>query len=178
MMGVADAKRARVPATPELRTRIDRQRRLWRGARALHQGISVCAATRCGRCPSARRRRIFTVNSPGALNESVGVLETHAGVRMRCAGSRSAPRPAALALAPLVDLRLATQNVAHGGIFVCAASYAHAAAASRPTCTAGGAIRWDANFDAPGMPDFEDKNYGIVARTTTYACSVSFSLQH
>lgn len=34
-----------------------------------------------------------------------------------------------------------------------------------------GAIRWDAYFEAPGMPKFEDPNYGIVARATTYDLS-------
>jgi hypothetical protein len=53
------------------------------------------------------------------------------------------------------------------GLFACHATlYVHAAAASQPAPLVG-AIRWDANFDAPGMPAFEDKNYGIVARTTT-----------
>jgi hypothetical protein len=52
-----------------------------------------------------------------------------------------------------------------------AASCAAATQAAAPPLV--GAIRWDANFDAPGMPDFEDKNFGIVARATTYDLSVA-----
>ncbi len=50
------------------------------------------------------------------------------------------------------------------GLFACTAA---AASVGQPAPLVG-AIRWDANFDAPGMPDFEDKNFGIVARATTY----------
>lgn len=34
-----------------------------------------------------------------------------------------------------------------------------------------GAIRWDAYFATPGTPEFEDPNFGIVSRTTTYDMS-------
>ena len=34
-----------------------------------------------------------------------------------------------------------------------------------------GAIRWDAYFATPGTPEFEDANFGIVSRTTTYDMS-------
>ena len=34
-----------------------------------------------------------------------------------------------------------------------------------------GAIRWDAYFATPGTPAFEDPNFGIVSRTTTYDMS-------
>ena len=30
-----------------------------------------------------------------------------------------------------------------------------------------GAIRWDAYFSQPGLPEYEDPNFGIVTRTTT-----------
>lgn len=30
-----------------------------------------------------------------------------------------------------------------------------------------GAIRWDAYFSQPGLPEYEDANFGIVTRTTT-----------
>ena len=34
-----------------------------------------------------------------------------------------------------------------------------------------GAIRWDAYFSEPGQPAFEDPNFGIVTRTTTFDMS-------
>lgn len=34
-----------------------------------------------------------------------------------------------------------------------------------------GAIRWDAYWSKPGQPDFDDPNYGIVTRTTTFDMS-------
>lgn len=34
-----------------------------------------------------------------------------------------------------------------------------------------GAIRWDAYFATPGTPEFDDPNFGIVSRTTTYDMS-------
>jgi hypothetical protein len=34
-----------------------------------------------------------------------------------------------------------------------------------------GAIRWDAYFSQPGEPAFDDPNFGIVTRTTTYDMS-------
>ena len=52
-----------------------------------------------------------------------------------------------------------------------AANAADATAATPPVVV--GAIRWDANFDAPGMESFEDSNHGIVARATTYDLSVA-----
>eukprot|EP01046_Picozoa_sp_COSAG06_P072226 COSAG06_NODE_21035_length_772_cov_0.946508_1_plen_215_part_01 len=52
-----------------------------------------------------------------------------------------------------------------------AANAADATAATPPVVV--GAIRWDANFDAPGMESFEDPNHGIVARATTYDLSVA-----
>lgn len=34
-----------------------------------------------------------------------------------------------------------------------------------------GAIRWDGYFSQPGRPDFDDPNFGVVTRTTTYDMS-------
>jgi len=45
-----------------------------------------------------------------------------------------------------------------------------AAKASRGPAIVG-AIRWDAYFATPGTPAFEDPNFGIVSRTTTYDMS-------
>ena len=45
----------------------------------------------------------------------------------------------------------------------------HANNVSEPVIV--GAIRWDAYFGTPGTPAFDDPNFGIVTRTTTYDLS-------
>jgi hypothetical protein len=43
-----------------------------------------------------------------------------------------------------------------------------APAASRPTTPVVGAIRWDAYFSQPGMPAYDDPNYGTSVRCEHY----------